>query len=220
MKNIILFLIFSLLTFFSEGQETTSSGINIRATTSVAGKEFFVDIFRNKDKIKVLYKIKEMTSNKRDADTTLMNYKKVLLSNKNLTLQNNTVSFYLEKMDSINQMYTTCWVDSLAFNRTEHKDFDNLLNSILSSSSEVLENKSANKSHLILDGTVMRFKLTDNNNSRIVYAYSPNSATYPLLTNLVKQSMELYRQIKNNDFLSVEKQAVTERKHYTQQFAC
>ena len=183
----------------------TSSSINIRATTSVAGKEFFVDIFRDKDKIKVLYKIKESVSNKHDADTTLMNYRKFLLSNKNLTPQNNTVSFYLEKMDSINQMYTTYQVDSLEFNRTENKEFDKLLNSILSSSSEILENQSANKSYLILDGTIMRFKLTDHKNSRIVYAYSPNSTTYPLLTNLVKQSMDLYRHIKNNDFLSVEK---------------
>src|SRR5438552_8899701 len=103
MKNIILFLTFSFLSHFSKGQKATAATINIRATTSVAGQEFFIDIFRNQEKIKVLYKIKESMSDKIESDTTLRNYRAILMSLKNLTPKNDTVSFYLDRIDSINQ---------------------------------------------------------------------------------------------------------------------
>ena len=205
MKNIILFLTFTFLNYFTKGQESTTSIITIRATTSVSGQAFSVDIFRNEDNIKVLYKTKESLSDKIETDSNLTKHRKALMSVKNLTPQNDTVSFYLEQIDSINQVYTKYGVDSLQFNKTENKEFDSLLNAILSSSSEILENKSVSKNNVVLDGTLIRFKITNDQTSRVIYAYSPSSTTYPLLNKLITQTLDLYRQTKNNDFLSIRK---------------
>ncbi len=85
------------------------------------------------------------------------------------------------------------------------KDFDNLLNIIFSSSNDLLENKLANQNRLMLDGTQVKFILTDNDKSRTIYAYSPCKTSHPLLTTLIRETMNIYRQTKNNNFLNTQR---------------
>ncbi len=119
--KIILSLTFLFFCSFLKGQKINSSKIIIQAATSVSEEEFFVDIFRNQDEIKVLYKIKDSVSSKLSYDTNFINYSKILTSIINLNPANDSLAIYLPQLDSIYNLYTIFSRDSLQFRREKKR---------------------------------------------------------------------------------------------------
>lgn len=200
MKKKIYFLLviisFSLVTL---GQNKDISKIFIRATTEVAGREYFIYILTGNDSTKVIFKLKErVLQSQLEADTNTNVYTQMIKSVRNFTPDNDTVRTYLHKLDSLYTAYTLYSNDSIIVANSKDEDYINLIQEVLISPSEVLENKS----HFVLDGTTMTFMLTKSNVTRTVYAHSPTPTSNPLLYRLITETTELYRRNKGNNFLT------------------
>ena len=133
-----------------------------------------------------------------EADTNTIRYRHILDSVKNFNPNNDTVKTYLEKLDLIYLAYTLYDTDSIIVLNNENKNYVKLIQEVLKSPTEVLENKN----HIVLDGTRMNFILTNNDIIRTVYAHSPTSTSNPILYKLITETTSLYRKNKMNNFLS------------------
>ena len=197
----ILFLFFTLF-FFKRtvfGQNSVDARILLRATTSVAGGEYFIDILPQYVSTKIIFKLKNrMRQFELEADTNTIRYRHILDSVKNFNPNNDTVKTYLEKLDLIYLAYTLYDTDSIIVLNNENKNYVKLIQEVLKSPTEVLENKN----HIVLDGTRMNFILTNNDIIRTVYAHSPTSTSNPILYKLITETTSLYRKNKMNNFLS------------------
>lgn len=204
MKVLILIILISFC-ISAKGQELYKSKIVIQAISSVSGAEFFVSILKSSNKIKIVYKIKDSISSKADSDMNLAKYRKIILQVSDLSSNHDTVLTYLKKIDSVNHLYTFYSLDSLEFGKKEKKEYNKLLNEVFNSSTEALENAIGNKHRVVLDGISVSFNLSKNGAGRMIYTHSPNLTSHPLLICLLKQTMDLYRGIKKNDFLNYKK---------------
>lgn len=171
----------------------------MRATTSVAGGEYFIDILPNNDNTKLIFKFKNrLRQTELEADTNTGKYRQILETVKNFTPDNDTVKTYLAKLDSIYIAYTIYDSDSLIISNYKNENYLKLIREALNSPTEILENKN----HMVLDGTSMKFTMTNNGISRTVYARSPTLTSNPILYKLVTETTALYRKNKKNGFLT------------------
>lgn len=197
----ILFLFMALVSFKAtiSGQSKNNYSILLRATTSVAGGEYFINILLHNDSTKLILKIKNhIKKAELEADTNAVRYIRILQSIKNPIADNDTVKTYLAKLDSIHLSYTVYDTDSLIVLNAKNEDYFNLIQEVLNAPTEILENKN----HAVLDGTWMNFKLTNNGIERTVYAHSPTLTSNPILYKLITETTALYRKTKQNDFLN------------------
>ena len=196
-----LFLLISLTSFTLTilGQNNKNSSIFLRATTSVAGGEYFIDILPSNYNTKLIFKIKKrIRQSELEADTNTVRYRQILKSVKNFIPTNDTVKTYLAKLDSIYIAYTLYDTDSLIVTNSKNENYLKLIQEVLNSPTEILENKN----HFVLDGTRMNFTLTNNGISRTVYAHSPTLTSNPSLYKLITETTALYRMNKRNNFLN------------------
>lgn len=194
---VVVTLLFYQLTIFA--QPSNNSRILLRATTSVAGGEYFIDILSNDDSTKVIFKLKKgMKQSEFEADTNTIRIRQILKSVKNVVPYNDTIKIFSLKLDSIFIAYTNYDYDSLTISNSKYEYYDKLIQEVLNSPTEILENRN----HVVLDGITMSFQLTKKDITRTIYARSPKLASNPVLYNLITETTDLYRRSKKNDFLN------------------
>lgn len=197
----IFFLFLALLIFLTtaSAQSHQKSSILLRATTSVTGGAYFIEILPYEHTTKIIFKLKKQVQQAAfEADTNTIRYRQILQSIKNIKPDNDSVKTYSAKLDSVSMSYTLYDTDSLTVINAEHEGYLNLIREVLNSPTEILENKH----HFVLDGTSMVFKLTNKDIERTVYAYSPTVTSNPILYKLITETTAIYRNTKRNDFLN------------------
>jgi len=194
---ILLFLLFSINKLFS--QEDLNAKLYVRATTSVSGQEFYIDILCSNSETKLLFRIKtHFNDNKFNKDKAVLSYRQLLESPKYLDIANDTVKLYINKLDSIARSYTDYDTDSLIISNSKHKDYINLIDEILNSPIDKL-NDSLNR--VVIDGTSFKVEILKNGQNSIVFSRSPDLKSNPYIYRLISESMNLYRSYKANNFL-------------------
>lgn len=82
--------------------------------------------------------------------------------------------------------------DSVLLDAKNYPAYCDLLNRIVVTSSEILENKEHNKKRILLDGTGVTFYITTNSSTMTISVVSPNTDSNPLLYGLLNSSQKLY----------------------------
>jgi hypothetical protein len=200
-KSWTLPFFFFLCLASSFGQNNNNvSRISLRATTSVSGGEYFIDILGKGDSFKIIYKFKDSLSRKLEKDTAFIQARNLLLTFKNPKPSNDTVVSLLLKLDSLNQAYTSYSIDSIKLSYDEAPSYVALIKSVLASSAEALENH--NRKRVFVDGTEMKFTLTNNAATKVVYVHSPSNESNPLLYSLISETLDVYRKRKGDNFMT------------------
>jgi hypothetical protein len=92
--------------------------------------------------------------------------------------------------------------DSLSLNASNNLGFINLLEKIISTPKELLENREATKKVVVLDGANYSFIIETNKEKKYVYAYPfLDPIIHPLLYQLYTEVQNIYRKGKHNNFL-------------------
>lgn len=203
MKFKLLFLSFLLAQHLFSQVADRKFAIVITATTSVSGEKFLININKNKRDLKILYSIRDsvaFTSLEQNKYHQL--YKDTLLILfSNLNQNKKTFKFYMDKMDSLYELYTYYSKDSIILKPKKNRIYSNFLKEIFLTPTEMLENKEANKNRITVDGTSCKFHLISSGQNRIVYAHSPRIKSHPLLYQLISETLALYRKTHNTQFL-------------------
>jgi hypothetical protein len=198
---ILASLLFSISNTFS--QERFNSKVYISATTQVTGQEFYIDILQTATKTKVLFKLKRYFNEvKFNDDKNVVSYRQILHSLKSLDPSNDTLTTYLNKLDSISKVYTTYDKDSIIISNCDNIDYIKLIKEIVEGSILQLQD---DKNRIVLDGTTVKCEWFNKGQKQIIYSRSPSSTSNPYLNKLIVVSMDLYRNHKRNDFLNKEK---------------
>jgi hypothetical protein len=208
MKNFFLsliFIVFSCQSLFSQGLE--GKQVALRAFTSVNGTEFFVKTVCYKDSIKINFKVKDSLSYKDlQHDHVYKTLMKSFQEIKQFDSTNDTIKQLLTKIDSVTLAYTSYHTDSVLIANSSFSRYSKLLSDLFKSSPGKLEDPERIKNRIILDGTSMTFKFSQNDLLQFsAYAHSPNKESHPLLYDYVKSTLDIYRNIRKDTFLTKEK---------------
>jgi hypothetical protein len=198
---IILFLAYNHL--FS--QDLNGKRITLEANTSVSGSQFTMETSCYEKEIKIKVIVKDSVSeNAFRADSAY----KFLVSSIDIVkfdLKNDTLMNLIRKIDSVRKVHTAYIVDSLYITYNEFPNYKKLLNDLFNSSQTKLENINPNKQRIILDGTPMKFKFSQNGSSIFTtYAHSPSDSSHPLLFNYIKETLSILRKEKQNTLITKE----------------
>ena len=162
-----------------------------------------INIYRHIDSVKVVYKLRDSVNYKSMfKDKRYNELKKYAEYPLNIKTSLDSMKEIYRKLDSIDYKYTFYSEDSLLITSTLKPLYTKLLDDVVGTSSDSLENKEANKARIVFDGTIFEFKIKNRNTERIVNAQQPNPKSHPILYQLLKQTLELYRRTKINAFLS------------------
>ena len=197
-----MFLVFFATTLSSLGQSSKERQIEILASASIDGTEYNIKITTNTDSTKVKFKIRDSVSAKLYNDKEYYAHINYLLSLNNIDLSNDTVLNYLNILESIAEKYTFFSEDSIEIANSENEGYLNLINEVLKSPTDSLDNKILNKNRIVLDGIYMTFTFIDKDTKRKVSARTPTVKSHRLLYELVTSSTSIYRDTKKNDFLN------------------
>jgi len=208
MKNYLLtFILIILASVDLFSQNLKGKSITLQAITSVATKEYFIETFCYKNEIKIKFKLKDSVSmNKLRSDSTFNVLSKSLLMVKQYDPKNDTLINLYKRVDSVIRTNTVYSVDSVKINYNQFPEYKKLLVKLFSSSQTDLENKENNKNRFVLDGTTMDFKFFQDESIKFTaYSHSPNKLSHPLIYDYINSTMDIYRKIKKNSFLTKEK---------------
>ena len=202
MKNFILLLLLLIATIVDGyGQLIKEKQIEIVASASIDGTEFFIKITPGKDRTKITFKIRDSISVNLDRDKAYYTHRNYLLSMNSIDLKNDTVVNYLSILKAITEKYSFYSEDSVEIVNTDYKGYLHLIDEVLNTATDRLENKN----RLFLDGINISFTLKDKDSTRKANAHSPTAESHPLLYELLTGSTSIYRLAKKNDFLDKRK---------------
>lgn len=207
MKNFSLsfiFIVFTCQALFS--QELEGKQVTLRAYTSVNGNEFFIKTICNKDSVRIKFKSKDSVSfNKLRNDRV---YKKLMRSFgkiKQFDLTNDTLKNPIFRIDSVREVHTIYHTDSILIAYSQIPEYSKLLGNLFKSSKAELENSENIRDRIILDGTNMTFEFSHNKLIQFsAGAHSPDEKSHPLIYDFLKSTLEIYRNIRKNTFLTKE----------------
>ncbi len=168
-----MFLVFFATTLSSLGQSSKERQIEILASASIDGTEYNIKITTNTDSTKVKFKIRDSVSAKLYNDKEYYAHINYLLSLNNIDLSNDTVLNYLNILESIAEKYTFFSEDSIEIANSENEGYLNLINEVLKSPTDSLDNKILNKNRIVLEGIYMTFTFIDKDTKRKVSARTP-----------------------------------------------
>ncbi|MDB5135912.1 MAG: hypothetical protein JWP37_2515, partial [Mucilaginibacter sp.] len=176
--------------------------INIGASNAFKGTIFLMNIYKRADSIKVIYKLKDsvnykgLFSNKRYNDL-----RKYTIAPLNVTANFDTVHNAFMESSAITEKYTYYSKDSIMLNIRTYPSYTNLLEKIVKTSRDELENTKANKDRVVMDGTHYGFDIIFKSGEKVVQAHSPDPKSHPLLYRLLQTTFNVYRDRKHNEFL-------------------
>lgn len=203
MKFHLLFLSIIFHHYLFCQKSSNNYSIIINATTSVSDSEFIVNIHKSPNDIKIVYILRDSVDDiSLEQNKYHTVYKDTLFKLFNdLSANRNTFTLYASKLDSLTKLYSYYRKDSILLDVKTNISYNNLLNKIVRSTREELENKVGNKNRVTLDGTSFRFNVITSNQDKFIYANSPRETSHPLLYQLISETLNIYRQTKNNMFL-------------------
>ena len=201
--RLFLTVILGFWLFDGYAQKLPLIQIDITATNAFKGTYLFISICSYEDVTKIVYKVKDSLDNKGlKSDTqymTLEKYRKEVID----TERNVDPALKLmQKFAEISKKHTHYSMDSVLVSTKSTPLYTKLLNKVANISTDSLENSKANIDRVVLDGTHFDFHIKRLNQQRVVRAHSPTQKSHPILYDLLHQTMELYRNKKNNTFLT------------------
>jgi len=184
-------------------QKLEGKSVRLQAITSVAMQEYFIETNCFENGIKIKFKFKDsILMNKLRTDSTYRILSKSLIETKYYR-KNDTIMNLYKRVDSAIKVNTVYSIDSIKINYNENPEYEKLLAILLNSSQAELENKGNNKNRFVLDGTTMDFEFFQNDSIKFTaYAHSPNKTSHPLLYEYINSTMNIYRGLKKNNFLT------------------
>ncbi len=187
-------------------QKLEGRSIRLRAVTSVAMQEYFVETNCFENEIRIKFKFKDsVLMNKLRTESTYKSLSKSLIKTR-YDLKNDTTMNLYRRLDSAMKVNTVYSIDSIKIDYNQYPEYEKLLTTLLKSSQAELENKENNKNRFVLDGTTMDFKFFQNDSLKFTaYAHSPSKTSHPLLYEYINSTMSIYRELKKNNFLAKEK---------------
>jgi hypothetical protein len=207
MKNFLLLFIFTVVTcqaLFS--QELEGKQITLRSSTSVSGKVFLMKTICYRDSVKIKVCIKDSVSQKKLNDDSI--YKTLMISLREMmesNIKNDSLRIFLKRLDSVRNVYTIYKTDSVLIAYSQFPEYSKLLSNLFKSSIPKLENRERNKNRIILDGTVMVFEFSQNQLIQFsADAHSPRKESHPLLYDYVNSTLNMYRSIRKDTFLTID----------------
>ena len=208
MKKLILssiFILFTCQALFS--QELEGQQVTLHAITSVTGNKFLLKTICYKDSIMIKFKMKDSVSlNKLKKDSVYKTLMKSFHQVKQFDTKHDTIKNLLKRIDSVTVLYTTYNSDSVQIAYSQFSDYSKLLRQLFKSSKIELENSKNIKNRIILDGTNMTFEFSHNELIQFsARAHSPDKESHPLLYDYITSTLDIYRGIRKNTFLTKEK---------------
>ncbi len=198
MLKIILIFVYLAYTLHAVGQSSNNCEINLSVENNTYYKHFFVKVTREANFILIQYKIRvKENSEEREYDTNTIKTRQEFLQIRNISPKNDSLSKVLDTLDSLYLAYTTYRIDTLILIRDSFPKFNNIIDKLLITSTDSLQNSR----QIYLDATSFTFKLKTKDKQRTVYANSVNKNNHPQLAEFVAETMDLYRSIKNSEFL-------------------
>jgi len=114
---------------------------------------------------------------------------------------NYTKDSLFRKLDTLYRKYAVCKLDSVSFDLQTDSGYAHLIEKIVASSKDELENAEANK-RIIPDGVHFTFVIRSGSGARKVSAQAPNPKSHPLLYQFLEATLNAYRIRRNTVFLS------------------
>lgn len=159
MKTITLLLLtFAHVQTDSNGQNRFYKQIDIIATTSVAGKEYQIQIQTSIDSIKIITRILESLSPKIEDDSEYKNIREQLLS-KPLDLKDQEISRLIKRLKEISDSYKIFTEEMISIPNQHELQFLKQIENVFASPTDSLTKEQ--QSIITFDGTFNQFKLTD-----------------------------------------------------------
>lgn len=201
MKASLLLCISLAVLGTARGQtQTDSFSINIIVTTgSIQNGEFATKIDKNGNDIKMVYSFRDSIAKAYYKDKRYLNLSSSLKKNDRTNSSENLKIF--KALHSVEEEYSYYSKDSLSLNARGTASFTGLLEKIVTTSKEELENLEVSKKRNLLDGAYYSFIIKTNKGTKYVYAISPDPKTHPLLSQLTDEVLNIYRKEKHNNFL-------------------
>jgi hypothetical protein len=201
MKTITLLLLtFALVQTDSKGQNRFDKQIDIIATTSVAGKEYQIQIQTSIDSIKILTRILESLSPKIEDDSEYKNIREQLLS-KTLDLKDQEISRLIKRLKEISDSYKIFTEEMISIPNQHELQFLKQIENVFASPTDSLTKEQ--QSIITFDGTFNQFKLTDSQGSREFNLRFPSGPNYPEIQNLLKTTKYIIKLRTKNEKISM-----------------
>jgi len=166
-------------------------------------KSSIIRIKEEKKTLSVEYKLIDSISSAIKKDKrhkrTLRKIENLSTKPENLNLLEN----YVYELYVIREKYSINKSDSILVSISENEIFYNDFNNLFNTHVDILKNKK--KTRIVLDSnrsiqTILKF----NNDINIISMISPTEKSHPILISFLKNTFDLYREQKQNDFLKEE----------------
>lgn len=197
---LLLLMCYSKVLYSQSNAEHIS--IVMGGSSAFKGALFTVRIDASRDSIKVVYKLNRSVDYKAVSnDSVYKKWLKYTIAPLNVTASQDTVMKALAKCAGVIGKYTSYDKDSLLLDAKTNIAYATLLNRIVATPSDTLENVANHPPRIVHDGTHYGFTIFDGKTSRNLWATSPTQKTFPILYELLDETMEVYRDNKHNTFL-------------------
>jgi hypothetical protein len=181
-------------------QEHHTSTISLRVTSSVTSCQFFIEISTSSTKTNILLKTKNQhhqTSPKDGNGLKLYQQPPSFINAANTP--SDTIESYIDKFDSIGLANNEFSVDSLTIINSKYPNYTKLLNNILTSSADSLQDA---LERTVLDGISIRMKINHKGRKSLLYSFSPTVNSNPKIYLLLTGTTNLFKTLKKNYYLN------------------
>lgn len=198
----IILTIFAFIPFaFCSGQALPEEfSIRIKATTSTPANEFIINIAKQNDNLKLVYGLRDSVSYRLNLDKKYNALNDLVIASFATASRDSLVKLGA-KQDSFRSVYSFYSKDSISVPVSDVNSYIELLKKINKTGNMELTNSSANAARNQREGPLFEFRIISPKESRVVYAQYPTASTNPLLYQLITESLKLYRDKKQNNFL-------------------
>lgn len=199
MKKIII-VFFLLCTILSFSQEKLNYQINIYTNGGISKSKLNIDILRETDSVKIYYKKligRDTIALNRDNETILKLCRKIIKIE-----DNDIYRLKLKELGVLIDKYDIYKKDSLFFEISKKIPFTSLIDSVYSANQDILKNKNQNKYRIVLDGTYYSINVIAKGvKIKSFWVHSPTIKSHPLITKLIRNSLNIYTESNPNSFL-------------------
>ncbi len=184
-------------------QPGTDYKIVIKINNSNSGTLAFINIEIGEGITKMLYQLRDAFRYEQfQADSAKHHFGDILSA-----IPLDSITPYSEnlfiKLDSITNSYSDFSEDSIRFSNKKISAYINLFKEILRTPSDSFEVKPpVGTTRIVLHGTSVSFRIREKDKFRAIFAYHPSSTSHPLLYRFLKETIDMYRENKKNDFLN------------------
>jgi hypothetical protein len=177
--------------------------IDITASDTFEGTNLLINIRKRADSIKIIYKLRDSINYKgMFKDKRYNELSKYMAYPLNIKTGRDSMRMIDHELDSINEKYTHYSIDSLLISTHFMPLYTKLLDEVVLTNTDSLENKKKNVDRHVMDGVDFYFDIKIGDAERTLQAQSPNQDSHPILYQLLEQTLDVYRKTKVNMFLS------------------